>query len=246
MNDYNINLMVFSAHAADFCSRCGGTLAKYSKNGANVKVIDLTYGERGESSHLWKKMIESNKEISTEEVKKIREREARNAAKILGVEIHFMNFDDYPLIINKDRIITIVEEIRSFKPDIILTHWPNDPTNPDHSVTSKLVLKACAYATAIGLKTKTKECLYPKIFFFEPAVPTTEITGFKPDIYIDITDVFDIKIEALKKFEAQPFLSEWYTLYAKYRGFQASFILKNVKYAEAFKRFYPTVGNLLL
>lgn len=43
-------ILVFSAHTADFCSRAGGTLAKYVRKGDKVHVTDLTYGERGESS----------------------------------------------------------------------------------------------------------------------------------------------------------------------------------------------------
>ena len=39
-------VLVFSAHAADFCSRAGGTLAKYARRGSAVRVVDLTFGER--------------------------------------------------------------------------------------------------------------------------------------------------------------------------------------------------------
>lgn len=239
----NIRLLVFSAHAADFCSRAGGTLAKYSRNGAKVKAVDLTFGERGESDFLWKK--EGDK-ITVDEAKSRRRAEALEAAKVLGVDVSFMNFDDYPLVIDKERILSIAEEIRKFRPNIVLTHWPNDPTNPDHETTAKLVLEACACAQATGLKTRSQACSYPKIFFFEPTVPTTEITGFKPTIYIDITDVFEIKMKALKKFESQPFLCEWYTLYAKRRGFEASFISKSVIYAEAFAALYPFVNHIFV
>jgi len=45
-------VMVFSAHAADFCSRAGGTILNYVRAGSKVRVIDLTYGERGESNSL--------------------------------------------------------------------------------------------------------------------------------------------------------------------------------------------------
>jgi 4-oxalomesaconate hydratase len=239
----NERLLVFSAHAADFCSRAGGTLAKYSRYGASVKVVDLTFGERGESDFLWRR---EGDRITVEEAKGRRRAEVLEAAKVLGVDVSFMDFDDYPLVVDKGRILSIVEEIRSFRPDIVLTHWPNDPTNPDHGTAAKLVLDACACAQATGLKTRSESCPYPKIFFFEPTVPTTEITGFKPTIYIDITDVFEIKMDALRKFESQPFLCEYYTLYARRRGFEASFILKDVKYAEAFAALYPTVSHTLL
>ena len=46
-------VLVFSAHAADFCSRAGGTIARFADNGAQVHVQDLTYGELLESPALW-------------------------------------------------------------------------------------------------------------------------------------------------------------------------------------------------
>jgi len=48
-----MRLLVFSAHSADFCSRAGGTIAKYAASGAQVRVVCLTYGERSESGGLY-------------------------------------------------------------------------------------------------------------------------------------------------------------------------------------------------
>jgi len=39
-------VLVFSAHAADFCSRAGGTIARYVDAGSTVHVCDMTFGER--------------------------------------------------------------------------------------------------------------------------------------------------------------------------------------------------------
>ena len=47
-------LLVFSAHAADFVWRSGGTIAKYIAGGADVCVVLLSMGVRGESNFLWK------------------------------------------------------------------------------------------------------------------------------------------------------------------------------------------------
>jgi 4-oxalomesaconate hydratase len=46
--------LVISAHAADFCSRAGGTITKLVRLGESVHVIDLTMGERGESEEFWR------------------------------------------------------------------------------------------------------------------------------------------------------------------------------------------------
>ena len=48
-NDKQVNLLVFSAHAADFCSRSGGAIALHTLAGASTQFVDLTFGERAES-----------------------------------------------------------------------------------------------------------------------------------------------------------------------------------------------------
>ena len=47
-------VLVVSAHAADYVWRAGGTIAKYIKHGAEVHVVVLSFGVRGESNDLWK------------------------------------------------------------------------------------------------------------------------------------------------------------------------------------------------
>ncbi len=248
-------VMVFSAHAADFCSRSGGTIANYVKYGSQVRVVDLTFGERGESGSLYR----DHKGITVEEVKRIREKEARSAAAVLGAEIRFMDFDDNPLIVDKPRFEKLVEEIREFKPDIVLTHWLRDPQNPDHATTSDAVIKACQLSQIPGVKPGIPTHPYPMIYLFEPSVPTNEISDFRPDVYIDITGVFGVKLKALMELRTQSDLPRWYTLYGELRGFQArggfpSYYRgklsspeeqeREIKYAEAFKAFLPWVGVL--
>ena len=70
--------LVISAHAADFVWRCGGAIALHQKQGYEVTVLCLSYGERGESARLWKEGKTLN------EVKTIRRKEAENAALALG------------------------------------------------------------------------------------------------------------------------------------------------------------------
>ena len=48
-------VLIVSAHAADYVWRAGGTIAKYIKHGADVHVVVLSFGIRGESNDLWKK-----------------------------------------------------------------------------------------------------------------------------------------------------------------------------------------------
>lgn len=242
MND-ELRILVFSAHAADFCSRSGGTIARHVGLGAAVRVVDVTFGERGESGQLWK----DHPEISLEEVKAIRREEARRAAKILGAEIRFLDWDDYPLFIDRRRLLHLVDEIREMRPQIVLTHHRHEPVNIDHGTIAEAVVKACACASTPGHRSTYPPTRSPALFFFEAAIPLTEFEGFNPDVYVEITDVFDQKLQALRELKAQPFLPEWYAELALRRGWQARSLTgdKTIKYAEAFERFFPWVGDRL-
>ena len=127
------NILVFSAHAADFCSRAGGTIIKYINKGYTVHIIDLTYGETGESAQYWNSTANPN----VEDCKKIRRSEAEIAVNIMSATIEFMDYDDYPLIITRERIKELSFKIQKLRPEIILTHWNKDPFDEDHAATTE-------------------------------------------------------------------------------------------------------------
>jgi len=235
-------VLVISAHAADFCSRSGGTLHKYVKRGSGVHVIDLSFGERGESGEYWA----GARGGSVSEAKAVRKSEAEAAAHVLGVSIAFMDWNDYPLVFDRDRITELAKTIRRIAPDILLTHWSRDPFNADHQETSWAVVRACSCASAPGVDPEQPPTVLPEIFLFESSVPQTEFNAFRPDTYVDISDVFEVKMAALRKLESQPFLVDYYTRYAEYRGFQASKWFKtDVRHAEGFSRYTPWIGDEL-
>ena len=105
MPNREAKVMVFSAHAADFCQRSGGTIARYTQNGGRVKVVCASVGERGESHALWRK----DPTVGEEKVKRIRQDEAEEAAAVLGAEIEFLDLGDNPLIFDRDRLMLLTE-----------------------------------------------------------------------------------------------------------------------------------------
>ena len=72
-------VMVFSAHAADFCSRAGGTIARLVDLGGEVLVYDMTYGERCESPGIYARSepppLDEIKKIANEKLISIEEME---------------------------------------------------------------------------------------------------------------------------------------------------------------------------
>lgn len=233
-------VLVVSAHAADFVWRAGGAIALYASRGCRVRVLCLSYGERGESEKLWRQPG-----MTLEQVKKVRHREAERAADVLGAEIRFFNVGDYPLRRTDELIEELVQEFRRVQPTIVLTHSFMDPYNADHGEATRLTLDARIYAQAAGYPSEVKKLGAPPVFLFEPH--QTEMCEFKPQVLLDITPVFDLKRQAMECMEAQEHLWEYYTDVAKRRGTQAvrNSGRKEIKYAEAYQRVYPQVTDQL-
>lgn len=231
------NITVVSAHSADFVWRAGGTIALYHDLGYHVRVLCLSFGERGESASLWKQGK------TLEEIKQIRRSESERAAEILGADIRFFDAGDYPLVTTPELQHELVEEFRKYRPEIILTHTRQDPYNADHPRTAELVLECRILAQAHGYPSELDVIGAPPVFIFEPHQP--EQCNFNVDVLLDITSVFDRKRKAMECMGAQEHLLEYYTDLAKRRGVQAG---RNsggaIKYGEAFQRVYPYVGGV--
>jgi 4-oxalomesaconate hydratase len=234
----SIRLLVVSAHAADFVWRAAGAIATVTQNGGTARVVALSYGERGESGELWKEPGQTE-----EKVKAIRRSEAEAAAQTLGA--FFVPFDlgDYPLEIDRHAVDRLTEEIRSFEPIVILTHAKEDPFNPDHGTAYQLTERARQLASGAGVASAFKTIAPPEFLLFEPH--QSELSGFYPNTFLDITPVFELKTAAMEKMGAQQYLREYYSQRAAQRANHARRISgnKKIQFAEAFQRVSPQVIN---
>lgn len=234
-------MLVVSAHAADYVWRSGGTIAKYREEGAQVKVVVLSFGVRGESNDLWKEAG-----ITADQVKEKRRKETETAARILGVqELEFWDLPDYPINLYglEERMVRVIRDIQ---PDIILTHDKYDVLNPDHNAVSEFVFRSSVMSNSNGVRMEgTRTTRQMRLYGFEPH--QTELSHYVPGSFIDITDVYEKKVEAMKCFQAQSHLIEYYTQRAFMRGNHARRISGNssYRYAESFSNFFPTVGEEL-
>ena len=236
-------LLVVSAHAADYVWRSGGTIAKYVKEGAEVHVVVLSFGVRGESNDLWKQ-----EGATAESVKQIRKSETMAAAEILGGKnIEFWDYEDYPIVVDKNLEDRLVRKIRAVAPDYIISHDRFDILNPDHNAVSDLTFRCSVMSNSNGVRIEgTKTTKQMQIFGFEPH--QTELSHYTPGHFIDITDTYEQKVAAMKCFKAQSHLIEYYTQRAFMRGNHARRLsgCQAYKYAESFSRVFPVVSTELL
>lgn len=193
-------ILVILAHPDDPEFFCGATLARWAKQGHEVHYFLLTCGDKGSN----------DREKSSDLICQIRHTEQRAAASIIGVSsVEFLDLPDGYLLPSIELRKSIVRVIRQKKPDILVTC---DPTNifpsgsyrlnhPDHRYAGQVVLDA-TFPAAGNIH------FFPELFLeegLEPHSPSEiwiSLTS-NPDITLDVTDTWDIKLKALQEHKSQ-------------------------------------------
>ena len=223
-----MNILAIGAHPDDVEINCGGTLAKYAKQGHKVFTATATNGNIGSAT------------LPMDEIARIRKEEARRAAAHIGAEYICLDYDDEMFYEDKAARLAFIDLVRYCKADVILTHNPED-YNPDHELTSKIINDIAVMIPIAKIQTKNKPYdKIPIIAYFESA----NGLGFIPTEYVDITDTIEIKMAMCSEHKSQVqwmqdnykdtlngknFLEQYYTQ-SRYRGIQCG-----VEYAEGFR-----------
>ena len=235
------SMLIVSAHAADFVWRAGGAIGLHTLNGGKASVVSLSYGENGESGDLWREPGQT-----VEAVKSHRHAEALAASTALGAEFIPMDLGDYPLEVSGASMQKLASIYVEKRPDVLLAHAAEDPFNPDHPVASFAAQKARLLATGAGGVPASFETIPPPIMYaFEPHQP--DLCSFKPDTFVDVTNVWPSKNEAMSAMASQSYLKEHYTHRAEQRAFQSRYagFGKDTRYVEAFQRLTPEKKSYL-
>ena len=137
----------------------------------------------------------------------------------------------------------IVDLIRKVQPTFMLSHSKYDPYNTDHMYATQIAMECRMIAQAWGHNPDEKVLGAPQLYLFEPH--QTEQMGWKPDVFLDISDVWDKKLAAIHCMKGQEHLWKFYANAAENRanhfrrnsGGQAGG--KSSEYAEGFQSVYP-------
>jgi LmbE family N-acetylglucosaminyl deacetylase len=154
--------------------------------------------------------------------KEVRYKEVESAAKILNIDAKIMDLERYEMKFDRDLVEKFDGIIKDFAPDMVFTQWIHD-SHQDHIAVTQGVIAA---------SRKNKYSLY----MYEQAIPSGMTPfGFNPNMFVDISNVIDIKIKSVLAHQSQlkNFTEEWIEGIkgrAKYWGYQI-----NVDFAEAFE-----------
>jgi len=177
------SILVFCAHSDDQVLGAGATLAKYAKQGHDITVVVFSFGEL---THPWLK-----KEYSAS----MRVQESKDAGKQLGLkEVSFLGLtegkfkEEFESKKLKNKIIHL---LLTKKPNKIFLHSPDD-FHPDHRDVYKLIT---------GILKEKK--FAGDVYAYEVWNPVDVLKTNWPQMYVDVTDTFNIKLQALGKFKSQ-------------------------------------------
>jgi LmbE family N-acetylglucosaminyl deacetylase len=225
------NILVILAHPDDPEFFCGATLARWIENDHKISYCLFTRGEKGGNEDLMDPISISNH----------REAEQKSAAMVLGIEdVRFLNFPDGYLESTMVARKSIVREIRTIRPEIVLTC---DPTNvyfrgnhlnhPDHLAAGRIVLEAIYPAAGNPL-------YFPELISGEGLDPHSveEVWVSLPEqenVIIDATPYWEKKLKALHQHKSQIGEITAFDKRMRERHTEES-TLENPHYEEKFRR----------
>tara|TARA_R110000850_G_scaffold277151_1_gene424835 strand:+ start:27593 stop:28315 length:723 start_codon:yes stop_codon:yes gene_type:complete len=185
--DMKLDILAIGAHPDDVELGCGATIAKEVAAGKKVGILDLTRGELG-----------------TRGTAEIRDKEAANAAEILGVAFrHNLEFADGFFVNNTASQLEIIKIIRKYKPEVILCNAIED-RHIDHAKGSRLVSDACFLSGLRKIETiyegNKQEAWRPAYVYHY-----IQWKNLTPDFVVDVTGFMDTKMDAVMAYKSQFF-----------------------------------------
>jgi bacillithiol biosynthesis deacetylase BshB1 len=179
-----VDILALGAHPDDVELTCAGSLIKFVRMGYKVGIVDLTEGELG-----------------TRGTRQIRAKEAAAAAKIIGATRENLRLPDGNIEVNQRNIMKVIQVYRKYRPKFILIPHFSE-RHPDHVHAHHLCREAWFYAGLRKIRTtlggKSQEPWRPENYFH-----FMQWFEFAPSFIVDITEVHDVRMEAIKAYSSQ-------------------------------------------
>lgn len=178
-----LRMLVLGAHPDDAEFHAGGLITIYRQLGHFVKIVSVTNGAAGHHA------------LSAQELAAVRKLEAQAVAGLTGVEFDVWDFPDGQLQPTLDVRYRIIREIRTFDPDLVLTHRTND-YHPDHRAVGQAVQDA-SYMVTVPLSVPDVPALRRDPVVAYMADLFTKPCPLEPDVVIDVSAQFDAIVAML-------------------------------------------------
>jgi len=177
-----LRVVVFGGHPDDPESGAGGLVAMLTRQGHEVI---LAYGTAFRGDRRFFNRPEAE----------VRREEASAASKVLGAVPKFFPYAHEKLVADEPTLKAVSTWLDELKPDIVVTHWPLD-THPNHHAVSSLVWQS--YKRQGGWN----------LYFFE-VMTDQQTIAFRPELYLDIGPVREVKKRSLDEHRSQEPASIW-------------------------------------
>lgn len=183
-----LDLLAIGAHPDDVELGCSGVLIKEVKRGKKVGIIDLTQGELG-----------------TRGTVETRYQEAADAAKIMGIHVREnLKMRDGFFVNDEAHQLKLIRVLRKYQPEIVIGNILED-RHPDHGKGGQLIYDACFLSGLKQIKTyddngNEQEKWRPKYLLHY-----IQDRFYEPDIIVDISDVWEQRLESIKAYKTQFF-----------------------------------------
>lgn len=169
-----MKVLVMAAHPDDTEVLCAGTLALLASHGVHAAVAHMTVGDKGGTD-------------SRDEMARTRAAEAKASCDLIGAKYIPGFCGDLELFDNAEHQARMLASLQDVRPDVVLTHAPND-YHPDHRTTSVATV-AAVYTSALPIEVWYMDNLGG--------------VDFVPETYVDIGATFDSKLSMLRCHESQ-------------------------------------------
>jgi len=182
-----LDILVFGSHPDDAELGAGATIAKEVASGKKVGIVDLTRGELGTRGSV-----------------EIRDKEAKEAARILGVTVREnLEFADGFFVNDKYHQMAIIRLLRKYQPEIVLCNAIED-RHIDHAKGSKLVSDSCFLSGLLKIDTKMEgDDLWQDPWRPKQVYHYIQWKNIEPDFVVDVSGYIDKKEEAIMAYSSQ-------------------------------------------
>ena len=182
--------MVVGAHAGDAENMAAAVVLKHTRAGFPAVIVHLTLGEAG------------HPRMAPEDYAEQRRREVAESARLMGAEAVCLPYSDGLLPVNEEVKFQVCDLIRQKRPAVILTHWRGS-IHKDHIAAYDIVQDAVFYAALPAVRRTGPDGQSLPAHWARVLYPENweDIQGFRADLYLDVTDVWDAYLDVLRSHE---------------------------------------------